>query len=122
MASALSSLYAHYGDCDTLPYTNTTGSAENGDTVKAVQNKVGILKEDVADDESTVILVGVPAPGIDVPKQTGQAWTAGDAIYYDSGSNDFSNNSADGELVGHAYADAAASDATARVVLTNEAV
>lgn len=122
MASALSSLYAHEGDCDTLPWTNSTGSTVNGDTVQSVGNTVGILKEDIDDGEESVLLIDVPAPGIDVPKQTGTAWTAGDAVYYDSGSNDFTTASADGEYAGKVYADAASGDTTGRVLLTNENV
>lgn len=121
MASALSSLKAHYGECDTLPWTNGTGSTVNGDTIQNVQNKVGVVKEDVDDGESTVLLVEVPGPGIDLPKQA-LAWTAGDTIYYDSGSNDFSNDSAVGDAVGYAYEDAAGGDSTGRVVLTNEQI
>lgn len=122
MASALSSLHAHYGECDTLPFTNGTGSALTGDTVQSVGDTVGILKEDVDDGESTVLLVDVPAPGIDVPKQTGTAWTAGDAVYFDSGSGDFTTASADGEYAGKVYADAASGDTSGRIVLTNENV
>jgi hypothetical protein len=44
----------------------------------------------------------------------------GDAIYYDSGSNDFSNVSGDGNHVGHATESAAGGDARGRVALTNE--
>lgn len=130
MASAVSSIRAHIGECDTLPWTNSTGSTVNGDTVRVVQNKVGLVKEDVDDGEDTVLYVEIPGPGADVPRNTNDgAWTAGDAIYLDEdnggASNDqFTNqettNTTSNPLVGYAYADTASGDSEGRVVLTNE--
>lgn len=122
MASAYESLKAHFGDCDTLPWTNGTGSTVNGDTIQVQANTLGVVKEDVDDGESTVLLVDVPAPGIDVPKESGSAWTAGDAIYWNSSASAFTSASADGTYAGKAYQDAASADTTGRAVLTNENV
>lgn len=123
MASALDSLHAHYGDCDTLPWTNGTGSTVNGDTVREISNKVGIVKEDVDDGEAIPVLVEVPGPGIDLPRNTADsAWSQGDSVYYDSANTEFTIQSANGTLAGYAYEGTAAGDSTGRVVLTNEAV
>lgn len=121
MASIHSSLFAPLGDCYGFPWTNGTGSTVNGDTVRSVQNKVGIVRDDVDDGETEIVVTMVPPPGIDVPKQS-LAWDKGDTIYYDPGSNDFTNDSAVGSAVGWAYEDAAGGDSTGRVVLTDETV
>ena len=112
MASAIQYLDDHYGDCETL--TITAGSDLKGGEPVNQGNKVGIVKEDVSSGDDVPLIIG-----IEVPKQ-GNSWTVGDAIYYDSGSNDFSNVSGDGNHVGHATESAAGGDARGRVALTNE--
>lgn len=132
MASAQSSIRAHYGECDTLPWTNGTGSSVNGDTVRVVQDKVGLVFEDVDDGESTVLVVDIPGPGADLPRNTNDsAWTAGDEVFLDTDNSNNSNdqftiqgttNTTSNPTVGYAYLDAATGDSEGRVVLTNENV
>jgi len=120
--SAFIHLKADFGEVDTLPFTNGTGSELSGGDLHQVGDKVGVVYEDTPDGEDGLLLVGVPAPGVDVPKEA-VAFSRGDVVRYDS-----ANDAVDADagtpnpIVGHAYKDAASGDARVRAVLTNENV
>lgn len=109
-----------YGLCDTIPYTNSTGSAVNGGTVAVVGGKVGMVFDDVLDTETTRLVVSAPAPGIAKwPKATGFATVIGDPVHHNILLGSASNDPTD-PVIGH-YLEAAASGATTvRIALTNE--
>lgn len=112
-------LKADYGECDTLPFTNSTGSDLSAGDEHIEGEKLGVVYEDTPDTEDGVLVVGVPAPGINLPKATGNAFSAGDPVYW-STANDNLDSTDTNALVGHAYEDAASADTEVRVVLTNE--
>lgn len=123
-------LKANYGECDTLPFTNSSGSDLSAGDIHTVQDKVGIVYEDTPDTEDGVLVVGVPKPGVVVPKLSGDgAWSRGEKIYLDedgsgNSNNEFTNqsstNGTTNPVMGYAYEDAASGDNEARVVLTDE--
>jgi len=115
-------LKADFGDVDTLPFTNSSGSDLSGGDLHEVQDKVGVVYDDTPDTEDGILLVGVPAPGVDVPKE-GVAFTRGDVVRWDSGAGSVdADASTPNPIVGHAYKDAASGDNRVRAVLTNENV
>lgn len=119
MGAAYEHLKADYGECDSIPFTNSTGSTLEGGTVQEVNAKVGVLYDDVDDTESTALVTGVPTPGVMVPKTSGEAQNKGEALYYDSANTEFTTTSANGTEAGYVYADAASSDARVQAVLTD---
>lgn len=121
MSAIHNKLHAHYGDTSGFPFTNGTGSQLDGGSIHSQGNKVGVVYDDTPDTEDGILVTAIPAPGVDVPKQA-LAWSAGDAVVYDSGTNDFTNDTAQGTIVGYAYESAAGGDAEGRVVLTDESV
>jgi len=117
MGAAYEHLKADYGECDSIPFTNSTGSALEGGTVQEINSKVGVLYDDVDDTESTALVTGVPTPGVMVPKTDGEAQDKGETLYYDSSNTEFTTTSANGTEAGYVYADAASSDARVQAVL-----
>ena len=120
--SAFTYLKADYGEVDTLPFTNGTGSELSGGDLHQVGDKVGVVYEDTPDTEDGLLLVGVPAPGIEVPKES-VAFSPGEVVRYDSANDAVdADASTPNPIVGHAYKDAASGDARVQAVLTNENV
>ena len=117
MASAIEYLHDHYGDCKTLAIS--AGSDLTGGDPVSQGSRVGIVKYDVSSGETVPIIVETGSNGIAVPKKS-NSWSVGDAIYYDSANDNFSNSSGDGNLAGYATQSAAAGDSRGRVALTNE--
>ena len=120
--SAFTYLKADFGEVDTLPFTNSSGSELSGGDLHQVGDKVGVVYEDTSDGDDGLLLVGVPAPGIEVPKESA-AFNPGEVVRYDS-----ANDAVDADavtpnpIIGHAYKDAASGDARVQAVLPNENV
>jgi len=127
MGSIFQHLKADYGLCDSLPFDNDTGSDLDGGTVQVLQDKVGILYDDVPDGETVPLVTGVPTRGVSVPRNTNDgAWSPGDSVYLDlDGSSastgqfttQSSTNGTTNPEVGYVYAAAASGDNRGRVVL-----
>lgn len=67
-------------------------------------------------DAASGALVPIVREGVfTLPKTTGTAWTAGDKLYWDSGTSKFTKTAAGNALYGVAAADAASGDATGAV-------
>ena len=119
-------LRAFYGQCNPIPFTNGSGGELTTGDLAAQSGKVGVVYgsgptgDVVAAGEEGIMLTGVPAPGVLVPKTAGVALTAGDAVHYDSANGAVDDGTATGAKLGYAYKDAAAGDARAQVVLTDE--
>lgn len=71
------------------------------------------VAEHAADIGKPVVVVreGV----FELPKETGQAWTQGDQLYWDAGAKRFTKTAAGNKPIGVAFADAASGDATGNV-------
>lgn len=119
MGAAYEHLKADLGECDSIPFTNSTGSELTGGTIQELNAKVGLLYDDVEDGESTPLITGIPTPGGMVPKTSGEAQNKGEALYYDTNNTEFTTTSANGTEAGYVYADAASSDDRVQAVLTD---
>lgn len=132
MGAAYEHLKADYGECNSIPFTNGTGSTLNGGTIQTLSNKVGMLYDDIDDGEETALITGVPTPGVSVPRNTNDsAWSEGDTVYLDTDSGGASNdqfttqsttNTTDNPEVGYVYASTGAGDDRGVVVLTDEQI
>lgn len=112
-------LRTDYGKCDTLPFTNGTGSELAAGTLHIVGQKLGIVYDDTPDSEGGVLIVGIPAPGAMLPKATGNAFAEGDPVYWSTANSNLDSTDTNA-LVGHTYKPADASATEVQVVLTNE--
>lgn len=132
MGAVHSKLRADRGDTYGFVFTNSSGGTLNGGDVHVVENKVGLIRDDVDDTNDEVLITFVPPPGVVVPRNTNDAaWVAGETLYLDLDSNGNSNdqftnqsttNTTSNPEVGYVYADTAAGDSEGRAVLTDEQV
>lgn len=93
--------------------------APTGGTVAGTPYLIGVILGIAA----MTVLVGVVTPFHLVgayelmPKTTGEAWTAGDLLYWDNTAKKFTTTATSNKKAGVAYADAASGDATGSVNL-----
>lgn len=99
-------LHAPMAACEVLKITNDGETALTAGAIHVEGTLLGIVAEDIAVDGSNLLIIAVPAPGIDFPKATGLAITKGDALFYNSGGGNL-NKTATNRFVGFAVADAA---------------
>lgn len=122
MSSAYSALFAALSDCETIEFTNGTGSTLVGGSFHRVGDFRGIVLDDTVDGDTGVLLVEVPAPGINVPKEAPLAIGEGLDVYFDESAGVVtltatSNTHIGKVVVGHP---AASADTVVRVSLTNK--
>lgn len=102
---------------NTMTWTNDTGAAVASGDVVVVGNQIGVASVDIADgDAGELSMSGV----YELPKATGAAITAGDAVVWDASAGGFAPSSitpATGDVSGActAWAPAALSATTAMV-------
>lgn len=105
-----------YKHCRAVEFTASGGDKAAG-TVIVSGNVVGIVYDDTADTEVGALIVEAPAPGLLVDKNTGEAWTVGDALYYDAGGTDFTTTATANTYAGYAAQAAASADTTGYIAL-----
>lgn len=116
MGHIYSELEADYGKCDCFPFTNGSGSTLTGGTPHEVNDKVGLVYDDVDDGEQGILVTGIPSPGALLPK-AGEAMQTGQPLYWDTSAGQFTVTSADGIEIGYVYAGAASGDDKVQGVL-----
>ena len=80
--------------CDTVKFTNSTGSEIAAETMIKVGKLIGLTIQKAADGEESVLVYRVPPHGIEVPcpaDATG-VFAVGDAVYFDETNNQVVNN------------------------------
>jgi predicted RecA/RadA family phage recombinase len=97
---------------DTIPWTNGTGSKVNsGDVVEIKSGNdgmVAIAETDIADGETGSVRIDGAVRNI--AKKTGQSWSQGDKLYWDSSAGKLTTNASSYTYAGRADADAASAD------------
>lgn len=111
MASIHSRLFAPLQDYDVHPFTAGADYVA-GDFVEIGQIR-GVVVEDVANGAEGLAIVGTPACGMNVDKETSLAITAGDILYYDA-TNDVVDKTNTNAFFGYAVASAGSSDVLVR--------
>ena len=117
----LNALKADYGKCDTVPFT--AGSDRSAGDVIVKNGRLGIVYEDTESGADGILITGVPAPGINIPKATGLSFTNLDEVYWDVADGNSNADSAN-TLIGYAYLSDGApggvnADTEVRVVLSD---
>ena len=96
----------------------TAGSNRTAGDVLTKGDLITIAYETTASGDNGAVLCYAPSPGIKVVKNSGEAWTIGDALYYDSGNDEFTVTAPGNALAGYA-AQAAGSSATVGYLALN---
>ena len=114
-------LKADRGETKTVPFTASSDRSAGDVIVK--NQKLGAVLEDVSSGNTGTMIVGVPAPGINLPKKS-EAFSHLDEVYWDVSAGAFTGTAADGVHVGYAYLASgapggASGDADVRVVLND---
>lgn len=104
-------------DGDILLYSNTGSAIASGDVVP-MSSRCGIALSDIAATSGTgaCSLCGVYS----VPKATGQTWTAGQAIFWDSGAGKATTTATANTPMGFAFADATSGATSGNVELSGK--
>jgi predicted RecA/RadA family phage recombinase len=105
--------YVQLGDNLTLPapYTVVSGAPALIGTI------VGVASTDAATGEDcSFVRVGV----FNLPKATGQVWTAGAKLYFDAAAKNFTTTVGSNVAAGAAASNAASGDASGAVLLTGQ--
>ena len=94
------------------------GGYTAGQMVK-VEDTIGVIVEEAAEGADAVLVYN--AEKVIVPKETGQALSAGAKVYFDESENRVTSTSTDNFLCGRVVEAAASADTTVKIDLTGNA-
>lgn len=115
-------LLAPFDLCNTIVFTNGSGSTITSGTWRVEGEVLGMVVQDVEDGEDGVMLVDVPPPGILIPVEgTTVDLIVGEHAYWDVADGELNDDSAANADVGYALEAAVAGDAEVRFRLLNAA-
>ncbi len=110
MASAYERLRAPFSECEVIEFTNTSGGTLVGGTWHEEADFRGIVLEDVVDDGAGILIVAVPAPGIEVPKTAPLVIGIHLDLYYDDTADEVNLTVTGNTHIGRSLAAAASAD------------
>jgi predicted RecA/RadA family phage recombinase len=111
-----SKLYGDFAKARVIRFT--AGSALSAGDVTTVQDRVGVVYEDVANGAVGLLIVETDHKGILMTKAAGATWSVGQRLYWDAGNS--AVNTISGSFIGFAAYAAASADVTGRVELRGD--